>query len=110
MRGRIRVPGDKSISHRAVMLGALAEGTSEVRGFLEGEDSLATLAAFRAMGVSIDGPKNGQLTIRCAGLHGLQAPAGPLNLGNSGTSMRLLAGQNLLVLSAATGNTACSRE
>lgn len=74
------------------MLGALAEGTSEVRGFLEGEDSLATLAAFRAMGVSIDGPNNGRVTIRGAGLHGLQAPADPLNLGNSGTSMRLLAG------------------
>lgn len=92
LRGRIRVPGDKSISHRAVMLAALAEGTSEVRGFLEGEDSLATLKAFRAMGVSIDGPNDGHLTIRGAGLNGLQAPAGPLYLGNSGTSMRLLAG------------------
>ncbi len=92
LRGRIRVPGDKSISHRAVMLGALAEGTSEVRGFLEGEDSLATLAAFRAMGVSIDGPNDGHVTIRGAGLQGLRAPPGPLYLGNSGTSMRLLAG------------------
>ncbi|MGA7799689.1 MAG: 3-phosphoshikimate 1-carboxyvinyltransferase [Gammaproteobacteria bacterium] len=92
LRGRMRVPGDKSISHRSVMLGALAEGVTEVSGFLEGEDSLATLAAFRAMGVSIEGPADGRLRIQGVGLQGLQAPEGPLYLGNSGTSMRLLAG------------------
>jgi 3-phosphoshikimate 1-carboxyvinyltransferase len=92
LRGRLRVPGDKSISHRAIMLGALAEGVTEVTGFLEGEDSLATLAAFRAMGVEIQGPRGGQVTIRGVGLHGLHEPRAPLDLGNSGTSMRLLSG------------------
>ena len=90
--GNISVPGDKSISHRAIMLGSLAEGETEIQGFLEGEDSLATLNAFRAMGVDIEGPKNGRVVIHGVGLHGLQAPANPLNLGNSGTSMRLLTG------------------
>ncbi|MFT6275746.1 MAG: 3-phosphoshikimate 1-carboxyvinyltransferase [Halioglobus sp.] len=90
--GEARVPGDKSISHRSVMLGALAEGTTVVRGFLEGEDALATVAAFRAMGVHIEGPEGGTLTIRGVGLTGLQAPATELDLGNSGTSIRLLAG------------------
>jgi 3-phosphoshikimate 1-carboxyvinyltransferase len=88
----VRVPGDKSISHRSVMLGALAEGVTEVSGFLEGADALATLAAFRAMGVAIDGPEAGRLRIDGVGLHGLAAPAQPLDLGNSGTSMRLLCG------------------
>ena len=92
LSGRVRVPGDKSISHRSIMLGSLAEGITEVTGFLEGEDALATLAAFRAMGVRIEGPYNGELRIQGVGLHGLQAPAEPLYLGNSGTSMRLLAG------------------
>jgi 3-phosphoshikimate 1-carboxyvinyltransferase len=92
LRGRVRVPGDKSISHRAVMLGAIAEGRTEVSGFLEGEDSLATLAAFRRMGVSIKGPEGGRLTIDGAGMRGLRAPDAALDLGNSGTSMRLLAG------------------
>ena len=90
--GRVRVPGDKSISHRSIMLGALAESVTEVSGFLEGEDSLATLNAFRAMGVSITGPDQGCVSVRGVGLHGLRAPTGPLYLGNSGTSMRLLAG------------------
>ncbi len=92
LRGEIRVAGDKSISHRAVMLGSIAEGVTEIEGFLEGEDSLATLAAFRAMGVRIDRPSPGRVTVHGVGLHGLQAPAGDLDLGNSGTSMRLLAG------------------
>ncbi len=90
--GEARVPGDKSISHRAIMLGSLAEGTTRVSGFLEGEDALATVAAFRAMGVVIDGPEDGRVTIHGVGLGGLRAPAGPLDLGNSGTSIRLLAG------------------
>jgi 3-phosphoshikimate 1-carboxyvinyltransferase len=90
--GRVRVPGDKSISHRSIMLGSLAEGTTEVEGFLEGEDALATLQAFRDMGVVIEGPHHGRLTIHGVGLHGLKAAPGPIYLGNSGTSMRLLAG------------------
>ncbi|MEY2341616.1 3-phosphoshikimate 1-carboxyvinyltransferase [Acidithiobacillus sp. IBUN Pt1247-S3] len=92
LRGRIRVPGDKSISHRSVILGALAEGVTEVSGLLEGADVLATIAAFRAMGVQIEGPENGRLRIHGVGLHGLQAPSEPLDCGNSGTAMRLLAG------------------
>lgn len=92
VRGDIRVPGDKSISHRSIMLGALSEGVTEVEGFLEGEDSLATLQAFRDMGVTIEGPDKGFVRIHGVGLHGLQAPRGPLYLGNSGTAMRLFAG------------------
>ncbi|WP_461518863.1 bifunctional prephenate dehydrogenase/3-phosphoshikimate 1-carboxyvinyltransferase [Porticoccus sp.] len=90
--GDIRVPGDKSISHRSIMLGSLANGVTKVTGFLEGEDSLATLQAFRDMGVVIEGPLNGRVVIHGVGMHGLKAPVGPLYLGNSGTSMRLLAG------------------
>ena len=92
LTGRIRVPGDKSISHRSVMLGALADGTTEIDGLLEGEDVLATLAAFRAMGVKAEGPNNGRLVIHGVGLHGLQAPTVPLDMGNSGTAMRLMSG------------------
>ena len=92
LRGCLRVPGDKSISHRSVMLGALANGVTEVTGFLEGEDSLATLRAFRQMGVRIDGPSGGRVTIHGVGMRGLRPPAVPLDLGNSGTSMRLMAG------------------
>jgi len=92
LSGRIRVPGDKSISHRSIMLGSLAEGVTEVEGFLEGEDALATLQAFRDMGVVIEGPQHGRVTIHGVGLHGLKPPPGPLYLGNSGTSMRLLSG------------------
>ena len=92
MRGRLRVPGDKSISHRSIMLGSLAEGVTRVSGFLEGEDSLATLEAFRSMGVNIEGPDQGRVVIHGVGMQGLKAPEGPLDLGNSGTSMRLLAG------------------
>ncbi len=90
--GEARVPGDKSISHRSIMLGALAEGTTRVSGFLEGDDALATVAAFRAMGVAIEGPDDGRVVIHGVGMHGLQAPAAPLDLGNSGTSIRLLSG------------------
>jgi len=92
LTGRVRVPGDKSISHRAVILGSLAAGRSEISGLLEGEDVLATLAAFRAMGIQADGPENGRLTIRGNGMHGLRPPAAPLDMGNSGTAMRLMAG------------------
>ncbi|MEN8204998.1 MAG: 3-phosphoshikimate 1-carboxyvinyltransferase [Pseudomonadota bacterium] len=92
LAGQVRVPGDKSISHRSIMLGSLAEGKTRVSGFLEGEDSLATLSAFRAMGVRISGPDDGKVEIEGVGLRGLQAPAGELYLGNSGTSMRLMSG------------------
>lgn len=92
LQGRVRVPGDKSISHRSIMLGALAEGETHISGFLEGEDNLATLEAFRAMGVRIEGPQAGRVVVHGVGMHGLKAPAGPLYLGNSGTSMRLLTG------------------
>lgn len=92
LTGSIRVPGDKSISHRSIMLGSLAEGTTHVTGFLEGEDSLATLKAFKAMGVKIEGPDNGNVTIEGVGMDGLLAPDEPLDLGNSGTSMRLMSG------------------
>ena len=92
VKGRIRVPGDKSISHRAVMLGSLAEGVTRVSGFLEGEDALNTLAALRELGVTISGPENGRLRIYGVGARGLQAPRKPLYMGNSGTAMRLLAG------------------
>ncbi len=93
LRGRIRVPGDKSMSHRAIMFASLAEGRTEVNGFLSGEDCLATLSAFRQMGVNIEGPDNsGKLIIQGVGMHGLKAPQSALDLGNSGTSMRLMAG------------------
>jgi len=92
VQGGLRVPGDKSISHRAVILGALAEGQTSISGFLEGADALATANVFRAMGVAIEAPGGGEVLVRGAGLHGLQAPAMPLDCGNSGTSMRLLSG------------------
>jgi len=92
LTGTVRVPGDKSISHRSIMLGSLAEGTTHVSGFLEGEDSLATLKAFRDMGVSIEGPDQGRVVIHGVGIDGLQKPVKELDLGNSGTSMRLMSG------------------
>jgi len=90
--GELQVPGDKSISHRAALFAAVAEGTSEIRGFLEGEDCLATLTALESMGVAVERPGPGEVRIRGVGLRGLKAPSGALDLGNSGTSMRLLAG------------------
>jgi len=90
--GEIRVPGDKSISHRSVILAALCNGVSEVNGLLEGMDVLATIHAFRELGVYIDGPDAGHLVIHGNGLRGLKAPTSALDLGNSGTSMRLLTG------------------
>ena len=92
LKGQLRVPGDKSISHRSIMLGSIAEGVTEISGFLEGEDSLATLKAFRAMGVTIEVPTAGKVRVHGVGLHGLKAPSQALDLGNSGTSMRLLSG------------------
>ena len=92
LRGTIRVPGDKSISHRSVILASIAEGESTISGFLQGEDTLATAAAFRAMGVPMQGPEDGALSITGVGLWGLRAPPADLDLGNSGTAMRLLPG------------------
>lgn len=92
VNGEIRVPGDKSISHRSIMFGSLAEGTTTVTGFLEGEDSLNTLRAFRAMGVDIQGPENGKVVIQGVGMHGLKDPQKEIDLGNSGTSIRLMSG------------------
>lgn len=90
--GTVRVPGDKSISHRSVMLGSLAEGVTEVSGFLDGEDCLCTMKAFQAMGVRIERLSDTSLRVHGVGLHGLNAPAQALDLGNSGTSMRLMSG------------------
>ncbi len=92
LQGVLRVPGDKSISHRSIMLGAIATGVTRVTGFLEGEDALSTMSAFRAMGVPIEGPDRGRVTIEGVGLQGLQAPRQALDCGNSGTSMRLMSG------------------
>ncbi len=92
LKGTFRVPGDKSISHRSIMLGSLAEGITDVSGFLEADDALATLSAFEKMGVKIERIKAGQLRIHGVGLHGLKAPKDTLYVGNSGTSMRLLSG------------------
>ena len=92
LQGQVRVPGDKSISHRSIMFGSLAEGVSHISGFLEGEDSLNTLRAFQAMGVKIEGPIDGRVTINGVGMHGLKKPENTIDVGNAGTSMRLLAG------------------
>ncbi len=92
LKGEARVPGDKSVSHRSIMLGSLAEGTTHVTGFLDAEDCLSTMKSFQAMGVLIEGPVDGRVTIQGVGLHGLKAPTQDLYLGNSGTSMRLLSG------------------
>lgn len=90
--GSITVPGDKSVSHRALMLGSIATGTTNISGFLAGEDCLATLAACRAMGVGIEQPDATHVSVHGVGLHGLQAPSAALDCGNSGTAMRLLCG------------------
>lgn len=91
LRGTIRVPGDKSISHRALLFNALADGTARVRGFLDGADCRTTLAALRAMGVRIE-ERDGTLTVHGTGIHGLTEPADILDCGNSGTTTRLLLG------------------
>lgn len=92
IHGDIQVPGDKSISHRAIMLGAIARGTTSIQDFLAGEDCLATLRAFQAMGVKIDGPIAKRVVIQGVGKYGLEKPTKPIDCGNSGTTMRLLAG------------------
>jgi len=85
------VPGDKSISHRSIMLGSIANGVTNISGFLEGEDSLATLKAFQQMGVQIE-RAGSNIAIHGVGKHGLKSPSEPLDLGNSGTSIRLMSG------------------
>lgn len=92
LHGRLRVPGDKSISHRAVMLASLADGVSEITGFLSGEDCLCTMKAFQQMGVRIERLGETHLRVHGVGLHGLKAPASALDMGNSGTAMRLMCG------------------
>jgi len=92
LAGTVAVPGDKSISHRSLMLGAIANGRTRVSGFLPGEDCLATLAAMRAMGVSVERVSETEVIIDGVGLHGLKQPDGVIDLGNSGTAMRLMMG------------------
>ncbi|NND92541.1 MAG: 3-phosphoshikimate 1-carboxyvinyltransferase [Granulosicoccus sp.] len=92
LTGSIKVPGDKSMSHRSIMFGAIAEGVTEVAGFLEGEDSLHTLAACQAMGVRIERGGPGEVTLFGEGARSLKPPGKDIYLGNSGTGMRLLAG------------------
>ena len=91
LRGELSVPGDKSISHRAVMLGSLAKGTTEIRGFLSGADCLSTISCFRALGVRILQEKD-HVTVSGRGLRGLRKPEAVLDCGNSGTTMRLISG------------------
>lgn len=97
LRGEISVPGDKSISHRAVMFGAISEGTTEVTNFLQGADCLSTISCFRSMGIEIENTPE-RILVHGKGLHGLSAPSAVLDCGNSGTTTRLisgiLAGQN----------------
>ncbi|MEY4237824.1 MAG: 3-phosphoshikimate 1-carboxyvinyltransferase, partial [Pseudomonadota bacterium] len=92
LRGTIRVPGDKSISHRSIMLGALAVGETRVTGLLEGEDVLSTAAAMRAMGASVERLGEGEWSVHGVGVGALLQPQAPLDMGNSGTSTRLLMG------------------
>jgi 3-phosphoshikimate 1-carboxyvinyltransferase len=92
LRGSLDVPGDKSVSHRAVMLASLAAGVSRIDGFLEGADTRATAAIFARMGVRIEGPAAGVRVVHGAGIDGLRAADAPLDCGNAGTAMRLLAG------------------
>jgi 3-phosphoshikimate 1-carboxyvinyltransferase len=90
--GEVTVPGDKSVSHRAVMFGALASGRTHVTGFLEGEDCLSTMKAVAHLGVHVERPGPGEVIVDGVGLHGLRAPAVTLDMGNAGTAMRLIMG------------------
>jgi 3-phosphoshikimate 1-carboxyvinyltransferase len=92
LHGEVTVPGDKSVSHRSMMLSAIAEGTSHIRGFLEGEDTRATAAVLAQLGVSIEAPSAGERIVRGVGLHGLHGSDKSLDCGNAGTGMRLLTG------------------
>ena len=91
LRGELAVPGDKSISHRSVMFGALSEGITEAENFLTGADCLSTISCFRQMGISVE--QNGtSVVVHGKGLHGLTRPSGIIDAGNSGTTVRLLSG------------------
>ena len=92
MSGKFSVPGDKSISHRALLMGAIAEGETRISGFLAGADCLATLAAIRALGIQVDTPTPDRVSVHGKGLMGLHEPKTELDLGNSGTAMRILLG------------------
>jgi len=93
LHGEITVPGDKSISHRAVMLGSLAEGTTEITHFLQGADCLSTISCFRQMGINIENDsEKSKVIVRGKGLYGLKQPSETLDVGNSGTTMRLMSG------------------
>lgn len=92
LHGTLSVPGDKSISHRAVMLGAIAHGTTTIHGFLMGEDCLSTISCFRKLGIEIEISNHTQVIVHGKGLHGLKEPSEPLDVGNSGTTLRLLSG------------------
>ena len=91
LKGKVTIPGDKSISHRSIMLGSIALGTTEITHFLEGADCLSTIDCFRKMGVEIE-RKPSSILVHGKGLHGLTAPASTLNVGNSGTTTRLISG------------------
>ncbi|HEY8683838.1 MAG TPA: 3-phosphoshikimate 1-carboxyvinyltransferase, partial [Rhodanobacter sp.] len=92
LRGSVPIPGDKSVSHRALMLAAIAEGNSRIRGFLEGEDTRATAAVLSQLGVRIEATSAGERVVHGVGLHGLRGSSRPLDCGNAGTGMRLLTG------------------
>ncbi|MEN5317120.1 3-phosphoshikimate 1-carboxyvinyltransferase [[Pseudomonas] hibiscicola] len=92
LQGSLTIPGDKSVSHRSVMFAALADGTSHIEGFLEGEDTRATARIFSQLGVRIETPSPSQRIVHGVGIDGLKAPDAPLDCGNAGTGMRLLAG------------------
>ena len=111
LRGKTTVPGDKSISHRVLMLGALADGDTRVRGWLPAQDCRATLRCMRALGVTVDQPTDTELVIRGVGVAGLKEPENVLDCGGSGTTMRLLGGilAGQPFTSVMTGNPALRR-
>ena len=94
LRGELTVPGDKSISHRAVMFGSLAQGTTKITHFLEGADCLSTISCFRKMGIDIERNAS-EILVHGKGLHGLSAPSETLDVGNSGTTTRLISGRTV---------------
>ena len=91
LRGEVTVPGDKSVSHRSVMFGSIAKGTTEIHNFLQGADCLSTISCFRKMGIAIDN-KGDTVLVHGQGMHGLRKPEGILDCGNSGTTTRLISG------------------
>ena len=91
MKGELTVPGDKSISHRGIMFGAIAEGTTELEGFLDGADCHSTISCFRQMGIEIS-QDHDRVQIHGKGLYGLRQPKDMLDAGNSGTTVRLISG------------------